>query len=179
IKQTPTALTPLTEQLYLTNLISLELENMSNQFDSLEITLKQASNQKLNILKDAFSGKLVPRDPNDEPAQVLLERIQQQREAEALTKKATPKKRLTSKSKKEVGMSKTILEILQQQTDWISSQDLATAFGLNGNSNIEDIEQFYEQLRTLSLDDKIMVKPDQQNNKEQDLIKLKDKTDAS
>ncbi|MDC5270444.1 hypothetical protein NRA47_17735, partial [Acinetobacter baumannii] len=99
--------------------------------------------------------------------------------AEALTKKATPKKRLTSKSKKEVGMSKTILEILQQQTDWISSQDLATAFGLNGNSNIEDIEQFYEQLRTLSLDDKIMVKPDQQNNKEQDLIKLKDKTDAS
>ena len=73
----------------------------------------------------------------------------------------------------------TILEILKQQSDWISGQELATAFGLNGNSKIEEIEQFYEQLRTLSLDDKIMVKPDQQNNKEQDLIKLKDKTDAS
>ena len=179
IKQTPIALPPLAEQLYLTNLISLELENMSNQFDSLEIMLKQASNQKLNILKDAFTGKLIPQDPNDEPAQVLLERIQQQREAEALVKKSSTKKRSTSKAKKEVGMSRTILEILQQQSDWISGQELATAFGLNGNSKIEEIEQFYEQLRILSLDDKIMVKPDHQNMKEQDLIKLKDKTDAS
>lgn len=179
IKQTPIALPPLAEQLYLTNLISLELENMSNQFDSLEITLKQASNQKLNILKDAFTGKLVPQDPNDEPAQVLLERIQKQREAEALVKKSSTKKRSTSKAKKEVVMSQTILEILQQQSDWISGQALATAFGLGGNSKIEEIEQFYEQLRALSLDDKIMVKPDQQNKKEQDLIKLKDKTDAS
>lgn len=179
IKQTPIALPPLTEQLYLTNLISLELENMSNQFDSLEITLKQASNQKLNILKDAFAGKLTPQDPNDEPAQLLLERIQQQREAEALVKKSSPQKRSTSKAKKEVDMSQSILEILQQQSDWISGQELATAFGLDGNSKIEKIEQFYEQLRTLSLDNKIMVKPDQQNKKEQDLIKLKDKTDAS
>ena len=76
-------------------------------------------------------------------------------------------------------MSQSILEILQQQSDWISGQELATAFGLNGNSKIEEIEEFYEQLRTLSLDDKIMVKPDQQNKKEQDLIKLKGNTDAS
>jgi type I restriction enzyme S subunit len=76
-------------------------------------------------------------------------------------------------------MSKSLLDILKNQSDWISGQDLATAFGLNGNSKIEEIEQFYEQLRTLSLDEKILVKPDQQNKKEQDLIKLKDKTDAS
>jgi len=109
----------------------------------------------------------------------LLERIQQQREAEALVKKSIPKKRSTPKVKKEVGMSKTILDILKNQSDWISGQDLATAFGLNGNSKIEEIEQFYEQLRSLSLDERILVKPDQQNKKEQDLIKLKDNTDAS
>lgn len=171
IKQTPIALPPLAEQIYLTNLISLELENMSDQFDSLEITLKQASNQKLNILKDAFSGKLVPQDPNDEPAQVLLERIQQQRESEAVTKKAITKKRSTSKSKKEVGMSKSILEILQQQSDWISGQELAGLFGINGSSDITDIENFYHELKTLTIEEKISVKPDNELFKTQDLFK--------
>lgn len=157
-----------------------ELKDVSeSSFKQIEDNIKLLTMQKQNILKDAFSGKLVSQDPNDEPAQVLLERIQQQREAEVLVKKSSTKKRSTSKAKKEVGMSQSILEILQQQSDWISGQELATAFGINGNSKIEEIEQFYEQLRTLSLDDEIMVKPDQQNKKEQDLIKLKDKTDAS
>ncbi|MDS7925828.1 MULTISPECIES: restriction endonuclease subunit S [Acinetobacter] len=179
IKQTPIALPPLTEQLYLTNLISLKLENISNQFDSLAIILKQTSDQKLNVLKDAFNGSLVYQDPNDEPAQILLERIQQQKEAEFLAKKNNTQKSSTPKVKKEVSMSKTILDVLKNQSDWISGQELATAFGLTAQSSIEDIEQFYEELRTLSLDDKIMVRPDQLNKKQQDLIKLKDKTDAS
>ncbi len=157
-----------------------ELKDVSeSSFKQIEDNIKLLTMQKRNILTAAFKGELVPQDPNDEPAQVLLERIQQQRESEALVKKSSSKKRSTSKAKKEVGMSQSILEILQQQSDWISGQELATAFGLNGNSKIEEIEEFYEQLRTLSLDDKIMVKPDQQNKKEQDLIKLKDKTDAS
>lgn len=157
-----------------------ELKDVSeSSFKQIEDNIKLLTMQKRNILTAAFKGELVPQDPNDEPAQVLLERIQQQRESEALVKKSSSKKRSTSKAKKEVGMSQSILEILQQQSDWISGQELATAFGLNGNSKIEEIEEFYEQLRTLSLNDKIMVKPDQQNNKEQDLIKLKDNTDAS
>ena len=34
-----------------------------------------------NLLRAAFSGQLVPQDPNDEPASVLLERIKAQRAA--------------------------------------------------------------------------------------------------
>lgn len=35
------------------------------------------------ILTKAFKGELVPQDPNDEPASVLLERIRAQRTAAA------------------------------------------------------------------------------------------------
>ncbi|MCU4368297.1 restriction endonuclease subunit S [Acinetobacter courvalinii] len=179
IAQIPVPIPPLNEQLFITTDLASKLEQQKQQLMNLEELQNLNKLQKKNILSDAFTGKLIPQNPNDEPAQVLLGRIQQQREAEALVKKALPPKRSTQKVKKEVVMSKNILDILRNQSDWISGQELATAFGLNGSSKIEEIEQFYEQLRTLSLDDKITVKPDQQNNKEQDLIKLKDNPNAS
>jgi type I restriction enzyme S subunit len=42
-------------------------------------TLQTLETMRMSVLKQAFQGKLVPQDPNDEPASVLLERIKKQK----------------------------------------------------------------------------------------------------
>ena len=57
-----------------------ELERHLSVADEIETTiateLRRAERLRQSILKHAFSGKLVPQDLNDEPASVLLEKIQ-------------------------------------------------------------------------------------------------------
>jgi type I restriction enzyme S subunit len=71
------------------------LEAQLSEIDHLEAELLQLSlrgeSLRQSILTKAFSGQLVPQDPNDEPASVLLERIKAEKEATAITKQK-PKK---------------------------------------------------------------------------------------
>ena len=61
-----------------------EIESRLSVCDKLEESiihsLKQAEAIRQSVLKKAFSGKLVPQDPNDAPASVLLERIKAEKE---------------------------------------------------------------------------------------------------
>ena len=50
-----------------------------------------AQQLKNSILQEAIEGRLVPQDPNDEPASVLLERIR--KEKKRLVKEGKQKKK--------------------------------------------------------------------------------------
>jgi type I restriction enzyme S subunit len=53
---------------------------------SVEAALARAGRLRQAVLKQAFEGRLVSQDPDDEPASVLLERIRAQREARTTAK---------------------------------------------------------------------------------------------
>lgn len=66
-------------------------QRIAEHFDSFFTTESSIDALKQTILQLAVMGKLVPQDPNDEPASELLERIMQKRmrlEAEGICKKS-------------------------------------------------------------------------------------------
>lgn len=97
------ALPPLSEQY----VIVQELERLLSIADavqqSIEKELNKAASLRHSILKRAFEGELVSQDPNDEPAELLLERIRMEREKQEAEKQSAAnlnRKRLTKNRSK-------------------------------------------------------------------------------
>ncbi|RBM74291.1 restriction endonuclease subunit S [Vibrio paracholerae] len=146
-------LPPLEEQVQLISVLANEFDSIDRQIEVTDLGLKQSEAQRKNILKSAFSGQLVPQDPNDEPASVLLEKIKQEREA--LAKK--PKPRKPSKPKKKVDLMNTLLEVLTAEKDWIDAQDAFQKCGIVDGTSTDRIEEIYTELRRLEKAGKIEI----------------------
>ena len=69
----------LPEQSYIVSEVERRLSILANVEATVEAELKRAESTRQGILRRAFAGQLVPQDAADEPASVLLERIQAER----------------------------------------------------------------------------------------------------
>ena len=80
--------------------IVMQIEEKFSQIQAVEeeidTCVRQANALRQSILKKAFSGKLVPQSPDDEPAHALLARIRAARGEDSTTKPRTRTRRRAS-----------------------------------------------------------------------------------
>lgn len=126
------------------NIISEELDrqfSIINHFENtIEKNLLNIESLKQSVLRKAFEGKLLEQDPNDESARILLERIKVEKEEYLVIEKE--KKNNSIKIKIMPEESKSILEILKESIEPISSKQLWLS-----SDKKDDIEEFYAELK--------------------------------
>lgn len=110
------------------------------------------------ILKKAFSGKLIPQNPNDEPIEILLDNIRKEKDA-MVKEQGLIKKKKQSKINDRIIMEDTnrkdLFDIIKSFPDGISPEELLK----KANYDSKDISDFYKNLK--SIRDKIVeVKPE-------------------
>lgn len=112
------------------------------------------------VLAKAFRGELVPQDPNDEPASVLLQRIRLERgkrndvEPGATAGKDSVLSRTEHISRGRRRRHATAPLSLDSLAvaDWTSASVVASSFGISESSSVDDVDAFYLRLRELERD---------------------------
>ena len=79
LKSFPFPLPPLQEQEQIVSQIEQGFSLIENTTQIVNSTLQTLQTMKMSVLKQAFQGKLVPQDPNDEHAEKLLEQIKKEK----------------------------------------------------------------------------------------------------
>lgn len=132
-----------------------EVERRLSAADRLEAKLRQqlarAHATRNSLLREAFTGRLVTQDPDDEPASVLLKRIHDAREAKVQKAKGS---RMLKQESKSTLTRRPLLDILREHNKPMTPEQL---FRLSGyQQEFEDnecrqevVDRFYEELRQL------------------------------
>lgn len=137
----------LEEQTQIVRRLEAKLSTIDALEAELDVQLLRANALRQSILKRAFSGKLVPQDPTDEPASVLLERIKAERADAAQKKESDGNTRRRRKPKTRRPMMADLIEILKKGNGWVSATKAAQSLGVSDGTSSDDVEEFYRNLR--------------------------------
>ncbi len=142
---------------------------IEQHFDTLFTTEASIEQLKQTILELAVMGKLVPQDPNDESASVLLEKIAAEKEQLIKDKKMKKQKPLPPIEDEEKEYA------LPVGWEWIRLQELVTLLGdgLHGTPNYDDTGSYYF-INGNNLDDGVInIKPETKKVSAEEYLKYK------
>jgi hypothetical protein len=142
-------LPPLAEQEQIVSEVEARLSNIAQMEETIEASLKRAEHERQSILREAFAGRLVPQDPEDEPASVLLERIREERkkraEAEKVVKVSRKEVRMEIAKRRRDGKANLYTTLVEAKRP-LPPDDLFRRAGLKTDEQPESVEVFYEEL---------------------------------
>jgi type I restriction enzyme, S subunit len=164
-------LPPMAERAELLRTLSAQIGGVVAQEKGIDRSLKFSATQRHNVLRAAFTGQLVPQDPKEETANVLLERIR----AERLERSKQPKVRRAKQEKEITTVLKMLIDVLAEAGDWLPAQEAFRRCGVTDGALTERIEELYSELRKLDKAGRLQVQAvtDAQGRKLYDKIKLR------
>jgi type I restriction enzyme, S subunit len=118
---------------------------------AMAASLHRAETLRQKVLQEAFSGKLVGQNPQDEPASVLLERIKTERvrhEIEERKKRKEKRKIIKKTAKASTGERRKLVEVLRESEHPLTPEALFRDAGFKA----EEVEAFYEELKQADKD---------------------------
>jgi type I restriction enzyme S subunit len=93
VRSLPVPLPPLAEQAVIASRLDSALAIVQQIEKQASVLLARQQDLNESLLAKAFRGELVPQDPDDEPASVLLERIRAERESTTISAPKRPRGR--------------------------------------------------------------------------------------
>ncbi len=142
-------LPPLAEQEQIVAEVEAKLSNIMQMEETIEANLKRAEHERQSILREAFAGRLVPQNPEDEPASVLLERIREERkkreEAEKIARTSRKEIQMEVAKKRRAGKAGLYTTLVEAKRP-LPPDDLFKRAGLKTDEQPESVEVFYDEL---------------------------------
>lgn len=163
-------LPPLDEQAEIVREVEHRLSAADRLAAALSRQMDRARVTRQSLLSEAFTGQLVPQDPNDKSASVLLNRIQISREAEA----KKPKGKRMSKPKPKT-TRRPLLDVLREHKGPMTPETLFRDSGFEAMFNESEepqdiVDVFYKELRKLT--DKPAKVSEQKSSKQEVMLRV-------